>query len=156
LKAWGNKMKRVRVGIVKLGHFRGELPEYQTEGASGFDVRAQLTDPILLKPMARILVPTGLVFEIPLGWEIQVRARSGWALKQGISVLNSPGTIDSDYRGELKIILANLGDEPVTIEDQERVAQLVLCPVHQAEFVVMDQLTPTARGDGGFGSTGRA
>ncbi len=119
------------------------------------DVRAQLADAIELLPGRRVLVPTGLCFEIPSGYEIQVRPRSGWALRDGITLLNSPGTIDSDYRGELKIIVVNLGDAPVAIRDQDRIAQLVLCPILQMELRAEACLTQTERGTGGFGSTGR-
>lgn len=142
------------VKVKKWPHFKGELPAYQSAGASGFDVRAQLDAPVVLKPMERAMIPTGLTFEIPLGYEIQARPRSGLAAKQGISVLNTPGTIDADYRGEVKMILVNLGQEPVTINDQDRCAQLVICPVIQAQFEVVDVLSDTVRGAGGFGSTG--
>lgn len=148
-------MQKVEVKIKKLAHFKGELPAYQTELASGVDVRAQITTPIILKPGHRELVPTGLSFEIPPGYEIQARPRSGWAIKNGMTLLNTPGTIDADYRGEVKIILVNLGLEPVEIKDQERIAQLVLCPVIQARFVLAEELSDTSRGAGGFGSTGR-
>ena len=146
----------MQVKIKKWPHFKGELPAYQSHGASGFDVRAQLDQPITLKPMERALVPTGLTFEIPVGYEIQARPRSGLAAKQGLSVLNTPGTIDADYRGEVKVILVNLGQEPITINDQERCAQFVICPIIQAQFHVVEELSDTARGAGGFGSTGKA
>jgi dUTP pyrophosphatase len=149
-------MIQVPVKIKKLENFRGELPAYQSNGASGFDIRAQLTSEMTLNPGDRAMVPTGLSFEIPFGYEIQARPRSGFAAKQGITVLNTPGTIDADYRGEVKIILVNLGTEPVQIKDQERVAQLVLCPVVQAKFELATELSSTERGAGGFGSTGRA
>lgn len=148
-------MNKMKLKIKKLAHFKGELPKYETAGASGFDVRAQLDQPLILKPMERAMIPTGLSFEIPLGFEIQSRPRSGFAAKKGMSVLNTPGTIDADYRGEVKIIMINLGQEPVEIADQERVAQLVLAPVFQAEFVLTEELSSTDRGAGGFGSTGR-
>lgn len=146
----------MQVKIKKWPHFKGELPAYQSHGASGFDVRAQLDQPLTLKPMERAMVPTGLTFEIPVGYEIQCRPRSGLAAKQGLSVLNTPGTIDADYRGEVKVILVNLGTEPITINDQERCAQFVICPIIQATFHLVDELSETARGAGGFGSTGRA
>ncbi len=146
----------MQVKIKKWPHFKGELPAYQSHGASGFDVRAQLDQPLTLKPMERAMVPTGLTFEIPVGYEIQCRPRSGLAAKQGLSVLNTPGTIDADYRGEVKVILVNLGNEPITINDQERCAQFVICPIIQATFHLVDELSETARGAGGFGSTGRA
>lgn len=149
-------MQQLKVKIKRLENFRGELPQYQSLGASGFDVRAQLAGPVLLNPGERALIPTGLSFEIPLGFEIQARPRSGWAAKSGLTVLNTPGTIDADYRGEVKIIVINLGQEAVTINDQERCAQLVLAPVYQAQFEIADELSSTERGAGGFGSTGRA
>ncbi|WP_374033013.1 dUTP diphosphatase [Bdellovibrio bacteriovorus] len=132
------------------------MPQYQSLGASGFDVRAQLAGPVILNPGERAMIPTGLSFEIPLGYEIQARPRSGWAAKSGLTVLNTPGTIDADYRGEVKIIVINLGNEAVTINDQERCAQLVLAPVIQAQFELVNELSDTERGAGGFGSTGRA
>ena len=144
----------MKVKVLKLENFKGELPAYQSAGASGFDIRAQLTQPVTLKPMERAMIPTGLSFEIPTGFEIQARPRSGLAAKQGLSVLNTPGTIDADYRGEVKIILVNLGQEPVTIQDQDRCAQLVICPIIQAQFEWADALSTTERGAGGFGSTG--
>lgn len=145
----------MKVKVKTWPHFKGELPQYQSLGASGFDVRAQLDKPIVLKPMERALVPTALTFEIPLGYEIQARPRSGWAAKQGLTLLNTPGTIDADYRGEIKMIVVNLGQEPVTINDQERCAQLVICPIIQAEFELAEQLSDTIRGENGFGSTGK-
>ncbi len=147
--------RKLIVKIKTLENFKGDLPVYETEFASGIDVRAQLENgEITLKPGERQLIPTGLSFEIPKGYEIQARPRSGWAIKQGISLVNSPGTIDADYRGEVKIILINLGQEDVVIEENHRVAQLVLCPVVQAEFQLNENLSETARGEGGFGSTG--
>lgn len=145
-------MKSVKVR--KWPNFKGELPKYETVGASGFDVRAQLTEPLVLQPGQRLLISTGLSFEIPLGFELQARPRSGWAIKQGISLVNSPGTIDADYRGEVKIIVINLGQDPVIVNDQDRICQMVLCPVFQCAFEVVDALSDTARGGGGFGSTG--
>lgn len=138
----------------KLAHFRGELPAYQTPGASGLDVRACIDEAILLAPGTRTLIPTGLSMEIPLGFEIQARPRSGLAINKGISLVNTPGTIDADYRGELKMILINLGQEAVTIQDQERIAQLVMAPVVQPEIELAEDLSDTERGAGGFGSTG--
>jgi dUTP pyrophosphatase len=146
----------VNVKVKKLDNFKGELPKYQSPLASGLDVRAQLTGEICLKPGQRTLIPTGLAFSIPKGYEIQARPRSGWAIRDGVSLLNTPGTIDADYRGEVKIIIVNLGENEVVIKDQDRVAQLVLCPVLQAEFQEVADLDETVRGDGGFGSTGRA
>lgn len=149
-------MQPIQVNVKRLSHFKGELPRYQSALASGLDVRAQLETEIILQPGQRTLVPTGLCFEIPGGYEIQARPRSGWALKEGIGLVNSPGTIDADYRGEVKIILINLGQDPVAIRDQDRIAQLVLCPVLQAQFQEVVELGETARGAGGFGSTGFA
>lgn len=149
-------MQKVNVKIKKLENFKGELPAYQSAGASGFDVRAQLTESVVLQPGQRAMIPSGLSFEIPMGFEIQCRPRSGFAAKNGVTVLNTPGTIDADYRGEVKMIVINLGTEPVTINDQERCAQFVIAPVYQAQFELTQDLTETARGAGGFGSTGRA
>lgn len=149
-------MQKLAVRTRVLPHFKGELPKYQSQLASGFDVRAQLEAPIVLQAGDRAVIPTGLAFEIPAGFEIQARPRSGWASKQGVTLLNSPGTVDADYRGEVKVIVANLGQGPVEIRDQDRIAQFVLCPVFQADLVVADQLEATERGAGGFGSTGFA
>lgn len=146
----------MKVKIKKWEHFKGELPAYQSAGASGFDVRAQLQGQSLtLKRGERALVPTALSFEIPIGYEIQARPRSGWAAKHGLTLMNTPGTIDADYRGEVKIILVNLGQEDVVIQDQDRCAQLVICPIYQAQFEVTEDLSNTERGAGGFGSTGK-
>ena len=130
------------------------LPTYQTAGAAGADVYACLSESIVLEPGQRAMVPTGLSFEIPAGYEIQVRPRSGLAAQNGVTVLNSPGTIDSDYRGEVKVILINLGAEAFTINHGDRIAQLVVSPVEQAGFVRVECLSSTDRGRGGFGSTG--
>lgn len=130
------------------------LPSYQTTGAAGADVCACLSQPIVLEPGSRAMVPTGLSFEIPRGYEVQVRPRSGLAAKNGVTVLNSPGTIDSDYRGEVKVILINLGSEPFAISHGDRIAQLIVAPVEQARFHVVENLSSTERGQGGFGSTG--
>lgn len=148
-------MQKVTVKVKTLENFRGELPKYETFGASGLDVRACLDQAIILEPGQRMAIPTGLSVEIPMGYEIQVRPRSGWALKEGMSVLNTPGTVDADYRGEIKIILVNLGNKSVKIQDQDRIAQLVLCPVIQLEWQPVDSLTLSDRGAGGFGSTGK-
>jgi dUTP pyrophosphatase len=147
-------MQPVKVQIKKWPHYKGELPSYQSQGASGFDVRAQLETTMILKPGERALIPTALSFEIPLGFEIQARPRSGLAIKQGLSLVNTPGTIDADYRGEVKIIVINLGAENIEIKDQDRIAQLVIAPVFQAQFEMVAELSETARGTGGFGSTG--
>ena len=147
-------MSKVEVKVTKLDNFKGELPAYESPGASGMDVRAQLSEPMSLAPGQRTIVPTGLAVEIPVGFEIQVRPRSGWAAKKGMTALNSPGTIDADYRGEIGVILINHGDESIPIKDQDRIAQLVLCPVIQLEWVDSKDLSETSRGSGGFGSTG--
>jgi dUTP pyrophosphatase len=148
-----------QVKIKKLQHFDRSLPlpSYETAGAAGADVRASFEDKsnLLILPGERVLVSTGLSMEIPHGFEIQVRPRSGLSFKTGLMVLNSPGTIDSDYRGEVKIILGNLGTKTETIEHGDRIAQLVLAPVVQAEFITTETLSNTDRGDGGFGSTGK-
>ena len=143
-----------KIQVQKLPHFKGELPRYESKYASGFDVRAQLSQKIILSPQKRVLIPTGLIFEIPLGFELQVRPRSGLALKKGLTLMNAPGTIDADYRGELKIIIVNLGEEEIEIKDQDRIAQVVLCPVYQAQFFDVEQVSPSVRGAKGFGSTG--
>ena len=145
---------QVPLKIKKLEHFKGALPAYQSDEASGFDIRAAIDEPITLKPGERTLVPTGLSLEIPKGFEVQARPRSGLALRKGLSLVNTPGTIDSDYRGEVKVILINLGQEDVLIEDQERIAQLVVAPVCRAEISIAEDLSSSDRGEGGFGSTG--
>lgn len=131
------------------------LPAYATELSAGMDIRANLSEPISLLPMQRCLVPTGLYMALPKGFEAQIRPRSGLALKKGITVLNSPGTIDADYRGEICIILINLSTEPFVIEDGERIAQMVIARHEQAEWQETDALDDTQRGAGGFGHTGR-
>ena len=145
---------KIALKVKTLSHFKGELPRYETAHASGLDVRAAIAGAISIKPFERAMIPTGLSVEIPPGFEIQVRPRSGLAAKQGVTVLNTPGTVDADYRGEVKIIVINLGSETVEVKDQDRIAQFVLCPVVQAELILSDELSDTARGTGGFGSTG--
>ncbi len=145
---------KISVRVKKWAHFKGHLPTYQSAMASGFDIRAQLLEPVALKPGQRIVIPTGLSFEIPRGYELQARPRSGLAMKNGVSLVNSPGTIDADFRGEVKIILINLGQEPITVCDQDRIAQLVLCPVLQVDFIESQELNETERAGNGFGSTG--
>ena len=130
------------------------LPGYSTDHSAGMDLRAFLNDIVTLKPLERILIPTGLYIELPVGYEAQVRPRSGLALKKGISVLNSPGTIDADYRGEIGVILINLSNQEVTIENGERICQMVIAKHEQAELIEVNVLNETARGAGGFGSTG--
>jgi dUTP pyrophosphatase len=131
------------------------LPHYATAASAGFDVRANIDNPILLKPLERTLVPTGLFIELPVGHEAQVRPRSGLAFKNGVTVLNSPGTIDADYRGEIKVILVNLSNEDFLINDGERIAQIVIAKHETAEWVEVEQLMESARGEGGFGHTGK-
>ncbi len=130
------------------------LPAYATAGAAGADLSARIDEPLSIPPLERALVSTGLKIELPEGYEAQVRPRSGLAAKHGVTVLNAPGTIDSDYRGELKVILVNLGSEPFTLSDGDRIAQLVVAPVSRARFVDSASVTPSDRGSGGFGSTG--
>lgn len=130
------------------------LPTYETSASAGLDIRANLVENIILKPLERILVKTGLFLEIPVGYEAQVRPRSGLAYKNGITVLNSPGTIDADYRGEIGVILINLSNENFVINNGERVAQLVFAKVEQAQWTEVEILSDTNRGEGGFGSTG--
>lgn len=146
-------MSAIRVSI--MNRSRNPLPAYATAGSAGMDLRAELPEPIELKPMERRLVPTGLFLELPAGYEAQVRPRSGLAINHGITCLNTPGTIDSDYRGEVKVILINLGAEPHTIIQGDRIAQLVFSKVEQAVLEAADQLGDTARGAGGFGHTGK-
>lgn len=131
-----------------------EAPQYQTPGAAGADVRAHIEAPITIQPGTTALIPTGIKMAIPEGYEIQVRPRSGLAFKHGITVLNTPGTIDSDYRGELCVILINHGRDPFTVEPKMRIAQIILAAVIQANFVEHEELVATTRGSGGFGSTG--
>lgn len=141
-----------KIKIINKSEF--ELPEYQTKGSAGLDIRANITKDIEIAPMGRVLIPTGLFVEIPEGYEIQVRPRSGLAIKKGITVLNSPGTIDSDYRGEINVILVNLSYEFQIIEPGDRIAQLVLAKVEKIKWDISEELTDTDRGIGGFGSTG--
>jgi len=146
---------RVRVEVEVLPHGRGlPLPAYATGGSAGLDLRAAVEEPLSIRPGERVLVPTGLRVAIPPGFEGQVRARSGIALRHGVGLPNGPGTIDSDYRGELKVLLTNWGREPFTVRRGDRVAQLVIAPVARADVVAVDALDETARRDGGFGHTG--
>ncbi|SDQ15288.1 dUTP diphosphatase [Flagellimonas zhangzhouensis] len=137
--------------INKSGH---ALPHYETLASAGMDLRANIESPIVLKPLERAIVPTGIFMELPIGVEAQVRPRSGLAAKKGITVLNAPGTIDADYRGEVGVILANLSSEEFTVENGERIAQMVIAKHERAEWVEVDSLSETDRGAGGFGSTG--
>lgn len=131
-----------------------QLPQYETALSAGVDLRANLNDSVTLQPLERALIKTGLFIALPAGYEAQVRPRSGLAYKKGISVLNSPGTIDADYRGEIGVILVNLSNEPFIVEDGERIAQMVVAKCEQATFVAVEVLNETERGTGGFGSTG--
>lgn len=142
----------MKIKIVNKSHH--PLPAYATELSAGMDLRANIDEPIVLKPMERRLVPTGLHIALPVGYEAQVRPRSGLALKKGITVLNAPGTVDADYRGEVGVILINLSDEPFIIEDGERIAQMVIARHEHAELVPVDVLDETERGEGGYGHTG--
>ena len=131
-----------------------ELPNYETIASAGMDLRANIAEPITLKSLERTIVKTGLFIELPIGFEAQVRPRSGLAAKKGITVLNSPGTVDADYRGEIGVILVNLSNEDFVIENGERIAQLIIAKHERAEWIEVQELTETSRGEGGFGSTG--
>lgn len=137
-----------------INRSKHDLPKYETEASAGIDLRANLSKPFSLQPLERTLVQTGIFLEIPVGYEAQVRPRSGLALKKGVTVLNTPGTIDADYRGEVGVILVNISNQPFVINDGERIAQLVFAKVEQAEFLEVEELSSTERGAGGFGSTG--
>lgn len=152
-------MSKVTIQVASLPHFAGlQLPAYETAFSAGMDLRAAVPEdePVVVAPGQRVLTPTGLTIALPAGYEAQVRPRSGLALKHGLTCLNTPGTIDADYRGEVKVILINLGQESFTIKRGERIAQMVIAPVTQAEWQAVDALSETARGAGGFGSTGRS
>ncbi|MBL8546629.1 MAG: dUTP diphosphatase [Hyphomonadaceae bacterium] len=151
-------MSKVTIQVAPLPHFEGlQLPAYETALSAGMDLRAAVADnePMVVGPGQRVLAPTGLTIALPAGYEAQVRPRSGLALKHGVTCLNTPGTIDADYRGEVKVILINLGQEAFTIKRGERIAQMVIAPVTQGEWDVVEALSETVRGAGGFGSTGR-
>lgn len=151
-------MAEVNIKLQALPHFKGlDIPKYESIGAAGLDIRAAIDEdkPITLKPGERKLIPSGLKMEIPLGYEVQVRPRSGLAFKHGISLVNTPGTIDSDYRGEVSTLMINLGQEDFLITRGERVAQWVIAPVVQTSFTMVDELSDTERGAGGYGSTGK-
>nr|NQU91656.1 dUTP diphosphatase [Bacteroidota bacterium] len=141
--------------IIKVvNNSKHALPEYKTEASAGMDLRANLDDPVTLRPLERFLVPTGLFIELPVGYEAQIRPRSGLAIKKGISLLNTPGTIDADYRGEIKIILVNLSNDEFIINDGERIAQMIISKVEKARWEMVEILEETTRGKGGFGHTG--
>jgi len=148
-------MERVRVAVQRVRPAADPLPlpDYMTAGAAGMDLMADITEPVELAPRAYALIPTGLALEIPPGFEAQVRPRSGLALRSGLTLLNAPGTIDSDYRGEIKVILINLGHEPYTVRRGDRIAQLVVAPVVRVELREVARLSPSPRGPGGFGHT---
>lgn len=148
------RMSEKNLHINIINHSGNPMPKYATEGSSGMDIRANLTEPVELKPLQRVLVPTGLFLELPLGYEVQVRPRSGLAIKQGITCLNSPGTVDADYRGEIKVILINLSNENQTIASGDRIAQMVCQKVEKMELREVSVLNETERGTGGFGHTG--
>lgn len=145
----------VSMKIHIVNHSKNPLPAYETAASAGVDLRAKLDSPLRIEPMQRVLVPTGLFIELPLGYEAQVRPRSGLAIKQGITVLNSPGTIDADYRGEIKVVLINLSAQSFSIENGDRIAQMVIARHEQAEWKQVDKLNITQRGAGGFGHTGK-
>lgn len=145
-------MQTVQINIVNTSS--NPLPTYATTGSAGMDLRANLLESLTLQPLERSLIPTGLFIELPAGYEAQIRPRSGMALKQGITCLNAPGTVDSDYRGELKIILINLSDTGQVINHGDRIAQMIVAKTERAELLVVEQLNVSQRGDGGFGHTG--
>ncbi len=148
-------MESVRVALRRLPHGEGlPLPEYMSRHAAGADVCAAVRDALTLLPGARALVPAGFSIALPIGYEAQIRPRSGLAVRHGVTCLNSPGTIDADYRGEVQVLLANLGTEPVVIRRGDRIAQMIVAPVARVAFDAVEDLPPSERGDGGFGSTG--
>lgn len=138
-----------------VNHSKHPLPAYETETSAGMDLRANLDEPVTLASLQRALIPTGLFIELPVGFEAQIRPRSGLAIKHGLTLLNTPGTIDADYRGEIKVILVNLSDQPFMINDGERIAQMVIAQHETAQWKVVDKLNETSRGAGGFGHTGK-
>lgn len=142
----------IQIKVVNTG--RQPLPQYATPQSAGMDLRADITEAVTLKPLERHLFPTGLRISLPEGYEAQVRPRSGLALKHGITVLNTPGTIDADYRGEIGVVLVNVSNEPFIIEPGERIAQMVIAKHEQADFVIVEELDETERGEGGYGHTG--
>lgn len=148
-------MKQKRIEVKVVNQSKNDLPAYETQYAAGLDLRANIEEPITLAPLERALVPTGLMMEIPVGYEGQVRPRSGLAAKHGITVLNAPGTVDADYRGEVKVILVNLSNETFIINPGERIAQIVFAKHEQADLLPALFLSETERGAGGFGSTGK-
>lgn len=148
-------LETISMEIKIINKSKHDLPQYATEASAGLDLRANIDSPLTLNSLERVLVKTGLFIELPIGYEAQVRPRSGLAFKNGVTVLNTPGTIDADYRGEIGVILVNLSNTPFVIEDGERVAQLVIAKHEQADWVLVEELAETERGAGGFGSTGK-
>jgi dUTP pyrophosphatase len=144
----------VHIAVKRVGPVEAPMPRYQTSGSTGMDLHAAIPAPMVVAPLARAKIPTGLAFAIPAKWEAQIRPRSGLAAKSGLTVLNAPGTVDSDYRGEVLVLMVNLSDSPVTVAPLDRIAQLVFAPVARAELHVVDDLEATERGEGGYGSTG--
>lgn len=143
------------MNIAVINKSKHELPRYETIGSAGLDLRANIDEAIVLEPMQRVLVPTGLIIELPIGYEAQIRPRSGLAFKHGITVLNSPGTIDADYRGEIKILLINFSNEKFIINDGERIAQMIIAKHEQIQWELVEKLSDTDRGAGGYGHTGK-
>lgn len=146
-------MSEMKINIINTSS--NPLPAYATAGSAGMDIRANLSDPIALNPLERLLIPTGLFVQLPTNYEIQIRPRSGMALKQGITCLNTPGTIDSDYRGEIKVLLINLSNEIQIINNSDRIAQMVFAKTETVELMAVEVIDETERGDGGFGHTGK-
>ncbi len=146
-------MQNIAINIINQSP--NQLPDYATTGSAGMDIRANLTEPVVLQSLERALIPTGLFIELPEGYEAQIRPRSGLAIKFGLTCLNTPGTIDSDYRGEIKVIVVNLSKEPQTINHGERIAQMIIATVTKAEWISAQQISSTARAQGGFGHTGK-
>ena len=142
----------IQIKVINKGH--QQLPAYATQQSAGMDLRANLEESVVIKPMTRVLIGTGLHIALPEGYEAQIRPRSGLALKHGITVLNTPGTVDADYRGEIKVLLVNLSNEDFTVNDGERIAQMVIARHEQGEFLLVDTLDETERGEGGYGHTG--
>jgi len=145
-------MERIKVKVINRSHH--DLPSYETFSSAGMDVRACLEHPVVIEPLHRVLIPTGLYIQLPQGHECQIRPRSGLALKHGITVLNTPGTVDADYRGEIKVVLVNLSDTPFVVNDGERICQMVITDYTHVEWEPVERLDETKRGDGGFGHTG--
>ena len=144
----------VHIAVKRVGAVKAPMPRYQTSGSAGMDLHAAIESPVVVAPLGRAKIPTGLALGLPSQWEAQIRPRSGLADRNGLTVLNAPGTVDSDYRGEIMVLVVNLSDSPVTISPLDRIAQMVFAPVARAELHVVDDLEETERGEGGYGSTG--